>query len=77
MGRKAKFRMFRVDQEICDRLDERKKAEYVRGPLTSYIESVLDRFSRGLLADAPHEEGGDVHGVRVRKLGSDEQRKTA
>lgn len=77
MGRKAPFRMFRVEQEICDRLEKKKKSEFRRDPLTNYIESILDRYSRDLLVDSALVEGAEVRSVRVRKLGEDEHRKTA
>jgi hypothetical protein len=73
MVRAEPFQKWRVKTEITDRLTKRKKDERYHGSLTSYIEGILDRYADGLLTE--QHEVKEVHAVRVRRQGTNEQRK--
>ena len=74
MARIRPFFRPQIDRDIEKKLELRKAAERYHGSLASYVEGILDRYADGLLEG---RQVKDVHAVRVRRTGSDEQRKTA
>lgn len=73
MVRAEPFKKWRVKTEITDRLTKRKQDERYHGSMTSYVEGILDRYADGLLVE--EREIKDVHAVRVRRQGNNEQQR--
>ncbi len=61
--RSRPFSVWSVDKSITERLDKIRVQEHYRGSMTSFIESILEKYVEGILRDV--REVREVYATKV------------
>ena len=74
MARIRPFRRLEIDSEICKKVSKIMAEKRYRGSFTSFVESVLDQYTDGLLVDKGRTDRAEFVGFEEKKQDHEKQR---